>query len=496
MPRPPAKRARRPPQKPAQIPVQKDVAEEVHAGATLMSGALGWSELDTERNASMHLPTALEASRGTAQRTPNRTTGTHEIGSSKQPATASRFASRGQPFASALRRAGEASAKFRKISATPGFDSSMLSSFRPRPRQPSILHLMDDGDDGSDFDSEMFLDGFDPEDASTPLTIHKRNALPVDALPPTPSPRKSTQAHNTSGKKRKLFAVEIPAFPQLTKDAGSAPSPSPDPDPVPEPGREEADNGDSDSDDDSIPLPDPPDIPASSELANTTMAPPVSSSVANSPVKQLSRASKSAERLSSTKSAHQPQISTSALRENLLPARRRRRLQAQRGDGHEFDLDSDVDGEDTGRARTIIAADEDELSYMPAQKSRKTGRDVLKSNKQRANKQMTRKGGSKLGTRGKGVGAKRATEKPLKGTGTTKERLSKPRRGARGKENDVYEAPSSDSDEQDSETTPNPKDRSWRENEELVRQAKKFAEIDKWSMEFEEVTAESSSPFR
>jgi hypothetical protein len=126
------------------------------------------------------------------------------------------------------------------------------------------------------------------------------------------------------------------------------------------------------------------------------------------------------------------------------------------------------------------------------QKSRKAGRTALKSKKQDANKKITRKSDRKAAATGKGP----RTEKPAAPTRLSraaKDRISYSRRDSRGKENEVYkpvESASSDSE------VPEPKDHRWRMNEELLRQARKFAEVDEWTMEFEEVTGESSSPFR
>lgn len=544
MPRPPAKRGRVAPQKAGHAQERtKDSGNgapsvEIHKGEAFASGALNWTDSKQTRDASSSssLKKATNTTTTSFANSSKRAAKNHETprtdrasrennGSSRRrPATASRPGSRGQTLGSAIRR-GDASSKMQRM-ATPGFDSSMLSNFRRRPRQPSILHLMnDDGDDGedgeagsSDLDSEAFLGGFDPDDESTPLNFSKRKPLPpVDALPPTPSPRKKPAAAAlpppalpsrpddslnkpggnaaSSAEKRKLLAVEIPASSRA--DAQN---------------NDDDDDGDGavaadySSDNDSVPLPELPARKTPPEVLSQTMAPPVSSSVVGSPAKGHPQEKesnqppvKSKSKSTSNKTGH---ISTATLREKLLPARRRRRQKRQRPGMDVFDLASDDDDANG-------AADDDELSRFPTRHKRGPSRKALRSNKTRINKRIDRDAGSQHRAHGTAQGKPNGNEKQPSVVITATNQLSRPakdhltysRRSMQGKENnEIYDAPGSspsDTDRDAEDTTPTAQRQPYRRvvSAELVEQTKKFAEVDRWTMEFEDVTSEPSSPF-
>lgn len=425
------------------------------------------------------------------------------------PRTSRLPGARGQQFASAIRRAGEASSKIQKM-GTPGFDSSMLSNFRPRPRQPSILHLMDgddeDEDGSSDLDSEAFLGSFDPEDESTPLNFNRMKAMPLDDLPPSPSPKKravpqspqSTQSPQSSTKKRKLIAIEVPAtqpdeYPTLTSDQIAAADVAAEG----EDHVEETDanvSSDDDDDDDEIPLPEPLDRQRSPEILSQTMVPPMSSSVTSSPVKSREKAQKptaSQDRRISTK---QTRISTATLRDNLLPVRRQRRPQRKRAGMETFDVPSD--DEEEGNAGG--ATDEDEISYLPSKGTRKGPRKALRSNKQGANKKIER--ATRTAKEKKKGPLKPVVEAPSKtrlSSKAGKDQVTYSRRRSQDKENEADDG--EDENEDASDAPDNDGDAGIprrRRGEELVKARLKFAEVDQWEMDFEDISPEQSSPYR
>ena len=472
MPRPPAKRGRVAHQKPAAQPVQPTPSTKRRI-----------DDIDDSNDAQKTTSaknTALDDSRARKHETPrtSRVTG-----------------ARGQQFASAIRRAGDASAKIQKI-GTPGFDSSMLSNFRPRPRQPSILHLMDDDDEenSSDLDSEAFLGSFDPEDESTPLNFNRRKTLPLEDLLPSPSPTKkaieqsqeSNGSPSGSAKRRKLIAVEVPAtqpdeYPTLTSDQIAAADAAAE-DENEEHVQETDAELDLDDDDDEIPLPEPLDRQMSPEILSQTMVPPMSSSVTGSPVKSPKKASQPTPSQACRMSTRQTRISTATLRDNLLPVRRRRRRQRQRAEMEAFDVPSEDEEEaDAGRA-----TDEDELSYLPS-KGKKGTRKALRSNKQGANKKIGRSTRS---------GKEKTTSKSVEATKTRlsrsgKDQVTYSRRRSQDKENDVDEV-DSDVPEDIADTEGTLPVRS----EELLKAKLKFEEVDRWEMDFEDVAVEQGSPYR
>ena len=470
MPRPPAKRGR--------VARQKAAAQPVQPTPLAKRRIEDIDDLSDAQNAKSANSTALHDSRTRKHETPQTSTVT---------------GARGQQFASAIRRAGDASSKIQKI-GTPGFDSSMLSNFRPRPRQPSILHLMDDNDDdeeenSSDLDSEAFLGSFDPEDESTPLNFNRRKTLPVENLPPSPSPMKKaverSQSQEVNGsplsnaKRRKVIAVEVPGtqpdYPTLTSNQIAAADAAAEDENAEHVQETDAERDLDDDDDDEISLPEPLDRQTSPEILSQTMIPPMSSSVAGSPVKSPNKASHSTPSQTPRTSAKQARISTATLRENLLPVRRRRRPQRQRAGMGAFDVPSEEDEGDAGRA-----TDEDELSYLPS-KGRKGSRKALRSNKQGANKKIERTTRS---------AKERTTSKPADATKKTALSRTYSRR-SQDKENDV------DEDATDAPEAVAQTDGSLPiQSEELLKAKLKFKEVDRWQMDFEDVVVEQGSPYR
>ncbi|KAJ4330006.1 hypothetical protein N0V87_010386 [Didymella glomerata] len=361
-----------------------------------------------------------------------------------------------------------------KVGATPAHETSILAltNFKRRPRQHSLLRMVQQTTDVEDNDESGLsntgnfdFDDFLPQDESTPLNKQRTTTEKEGA--------NDSGAHLSSsgsrGRKRKLTpVVQVPrSSPPFDPPSGadveeSLRSPSPGlPDVLPS--REEVIAQTQDD----------------SEILSQTLAPPKSSSPVReatpprtSPqqtrARRRGRAGKQAtynedsaeetetpvKQKRNTKANAQPGISTAQLK-GLLP-RRRNRIRAQ----DEYDLTSSEDV-------TQFDSDQDELS-MPARRARRRpGAGKLASPK--AAKKTAR---SKT--------ASTSTKAANKASRTYSRRISS------DKENDAAE--------EDEETT----DPSVVEvSDKLAAIRKKFAEIDDFELEFATVdTVTSSSPYR
>ncbi|EEP76063.1 predicted protein [Uncinocarpus reesii 1704] len=402
---------------------------------------------------------------------------------------------------------GDASSLLQKMGVgTPAFESSMLSAFRPRPRQHSILQLMAD-DESSDFgDDEDFLGSFEPEDESTPLHLGKRKTISrgevilgggdgsgtcvddVGRIPGSPT-RGDVSLVTASGspvniKKRKIMVLVPPPSNRLARR-----EPSPEMESIPnhEIGVEvveETEHSPSEDDDDLLPPMGRPTREMSPEAWSQTLAPPLSSPTTSpnkSPERPRSHA-KSRKKKGKPDSEAKLLVSTAALQANLLPQRRRRRRRLN-GNG-EFDVFDDNDGSSARSPSPELAPDEDELSYLPIRPGRKASTKKLKENKTALNR---------LPKRGKRPGAKE------KSTDSNERKPSKPSRdGARvtysrqrpaNAEADALSVPEGDVEDAGTEG-------GRFVSEELVRQSAKFAEVDQWSIDFEDVVVEQGSSYR
>ncbi|KAL4781920.1 hypothetical protein BJX76DRAFT_307514 [Aspergillus varians] len=389
------------------------------------------------------------------------------IGSSpgtEQGATGSRPPTRARGYSSTLSIAGRKGDTSSRIPGTPAFESSILSNFRRRPRQASILHMMQDEDGSSDFDDDDFLGGLSPEDESTPLNISRGKSLVL--RPAVYSPGKSPSLPS-SGKssKRKRSAEETEAPRSPLDGASSSPRP-------PTSEMETRQRGIS------VDLPRPPQPPAA---FSETMVPPMSSPVPGlthemstlDSDRLRSRAKRPRNPKAAQPSDSKLHIPTAALQDKLLPRRRQRRVLHQGTSRFEVLSESDED------EPPLAAPDDDELSYLPLQKRSQTRR-------QPASKPMPVS--SKRGKMDSKSDEK--DSKPIKQNGANEI--------SGGKENESTDMSSPlssalDSDELDSEVdleqeTPVKAYLS----EELRVQALKFAEVDKWQMEFEDVITTST----
>jgi hypothetical protein len=383
--------------------------------------------------------------------------------------TGGRPATRPRGYSSTLSFAGRKGDTNSRIPNTPGFESSLLSSFKLRPRQPSILHMMHT--DESDIEDDLLSD-LSPQDESTPLNRPKGKSLSLKQTSPMSSPLSSK-----SSRKRKR-ALEEAQPPELRAGAPS--------EQIEFPSQSTDEVHDSDSSETAC-----PPTPANFEGFSLTMAPPMSSSPSSSKRGMLvSRHAVRAEAACKNASEESPnrpderntethtKLSTAALQEKCLPRRRLQRRQFNcygDSDGSEDDVDE-------------VGSDEDELSLAASRKSRRLRNKGLAKTRPKhvklSSKLLNRK--AVTGKKGK-KGGHSAMKKPA---GITYS--SRPVRDPGDKENqspdDASELSSPPGSDVDPSSTPVGRVISL----ELERQSKKFAEVDKWQMEFEDVSYSGS----
>ncbi|KAL4749360.1 hypothetical protein BDW72DRAFT_178298 [Aspergillus terricola var. indicus] len=374
-------------------------------------------------------------------------------------ATGSRPPTRARGYSSTLSIAGRKGDNSSKVQGTPAFESSILSNFRRRPRQASILHMMQDEDGSSDLDDDDFLGGLSPEDESTPLNISRGKSLALgpamsslDKSPSLPS------IGNSSKRKRSAERTEPQSPLYLASTTPGTPRPKL------ETLQSEA----------SVELHRPAETPVT---FRETMMPPMSSPVPNvtlepstpDAVKLLSRTKKARNSRAVQAKDKKLQLPTAALQDKLLPQRRRRRPRRQSLSRFEVPSDSEDD-------LSSAAADDDELSFLPMQKRSQAPRPQTSTKPLRIDrKNLNFDSHDKDG-------------KVLKRYGTSSHEETNCI-----KENEPMEVSSPlssalDTDEFDSEFgLEQEAPAKTFLSEELRLQALKFAEIDKWQMEFEDV---------
>ncbi|KAL4768926.1 hypothetical protein BDW60DRAFT_196048 [Aspergillus nidulans var. acristatus] len=384
------------------------------------------------------------------------------IGSSpgtEQGVTGSRPHTRARGYSSTLSIAGRKGDNGSRVQGTPAFESSILSNFRRRPRQASILHMMQDEGGSSDLDDDDFLGGLSPEDESTPLNISRGKSLvlgpAVSSLDKSPS---LPSIGNSSKRKRSTKRTEPQSPLYLASITSGTPSPK-------------LATLQSEA---SVELHGPAETPAAS---SETMVPPMSSPVPNI---TLEPSTQEADRLpSGTKKARNARpvpakdkklrLPTAALQDKLLPQRRRRRPRRQ--SLSRFDVLSDSEDD-----LPSAAADDDELSFLPMQKRSQaprlpTSTKPLRTNRANLNSNTHDKDGKVF----------------------KRYEASSHEEANCLKENEPMEVSSPlssalDTDELDSEFDLGQEAPAKTFlSEELRLQALKFAEIDKWQMEFEDV---------
>lgn len=430
-------------------------------------------------------------------------------------------------------------ASHRKLQATPGAESSILAlaKFKRRPRQPSILQIgrQDTAASESDSDSDEMLDGmldgvveeFQPDDESTPFHVSRLQQIVRGTPSHTAAEPPSMQRLSSPGsRKRKITPpeIQVPRSQSPTMHlTSSPPDPLISPDgedpyvlPTASPALLEPDLSDLDLPSKRTRRSPPPNI------WSDTMAPPQSSSSTQSPAKdQTTRPSHTIKpipkpkpnpkrkqpsrnadadhstRSQTTRPKKEPlkPISTATL-QNLLPRRRNR----QRDD---FDLPSNSEHElDT----PAPAEDEDELSFAAPKSRRKTAGVGPKQRPAKATKPpaTTRKTPGRR--KAKAPETQKKTGKDSSGPGRTYSRQ------VSDKENEgkVHEQDDGNNDSQQPDTSSDAElsdeggqvgrkggaavPAEVKATKELKTLAQKFQEVDAWQMEFEEVTASSSSP--
>jgi hypothetical protein len=375
-----------------------------------------------------------------------------------------------------------------------------IANFKRRAREPSILGTAQKAksqqvlyDDNDDDDAEEEEDDFNPDDESTPLNLSKNKTMTA-----------SSASSSLNTRKRKLSVVQVPqSSPTLPSPRAFSPEeaiPSTEQDIFDEPGSE-PDEG---AEPDELPLPSIENRPRTPEIFSETMAPPRSSSSSLPSPQMPSRTRRAPIRgrrnlrdrtppprtqdspISSPPSlTHSPNrpslhpvkskpknagplpstLSTAQL-QALLPRRRRRPVHDT------FSLPTSED--------EASNPDDDELSTMSVRPRSRRG--VLQT--------RTTVPVKKGATKGKQVPK-------------VKESLAKRTYGSRAnptsdKENhgevDIDDSLGPLPDDGENQTSENSQEMEQRIGKELKRAAKKFKEVDKWELEFEEVTASSASP--
>lgn len=398
----------------------------------------------------------------------------------------------------------------------PAMESSVLAiaKFKRRPRQPSILQLVQQQDtraeERSDDDD---LDDFLPDDESTPFLVSKTKPQIQDT--PISSSSSSQQLPTTNlSRKRKLTppVIQVPR-PQSAVDPPTTPTVQ---------GLGISDIHSTPGDEPELPPRHVLPAPSFQSLHSDTLAPPQSSSPspgsphhkrstrkrpATKPLPR-SRASRrnavgqqvaipaldaeqphseapeipSPAQLSRKRNVLAPKTLSTATLQNMLPRRRHRAKHAGT-----FDIPSSGDEVfDT----TGLGEDEDELSHVGIATKRvavkKTPAKIAASKKRVASATVGRKMAQATGKGATRTYARKVSDKE-----------NEPRTTFEGGE----EGDSPGTVEHDDETGDGEARarragsvRTGPSVKELHKLAQKFREVDKWALEFEEITASSSSP--
>ncbi|KAJ5368761.1 uncharacterized protein N7496_008521 [Penicillium cataractarum] len=392
-------------------------------------------------------------------------------GTGSCPGTGSRPPTRSRGYSSTLSFAGRKGDTSSRIPDTPGFENSVLRNFRRRPRQQSILQMMQAEDDTLELDDEDFLGGLSPEDESTPLHLSRGKSLLIRQDDQSQSPSESLPSSGGSRKRKRSDQIQVPQSLSVVitntvvETIEDTPHPTPD---IREP---------------------TPDVPDETprplrfaEILSQTMLPPDSSPMSSIATGPGSPGIIPQRGLAGKRFRDPAHMSTAVLQERLLPRRRQRPRRGRPVD--QFDLPSD---ESDDGMQNAASGDEDELGYLPVRRSRRSGTSKPEPlgnarDKSKLNNQKQRKTRSKSAPAAKSTVVQKST------------RRSRSRRsGDIDKENEQYlSTPSSplssppDSEASESEAEVQPRRIM---SEELRAAAAKFAEVDKWEMEFEDVSA-------
>lgn len=420
-------------------------------------------------------------------------------------ATGSRPPARARGYSSTMSLAGRNGDMSSRIPGTPAFENSILSNFRRRPRQPSILQMMQADDDASDLgDDDDFLGDISPQDESTPLdrTRGKPLILKSPATSPSGSPLPTPSVSRKRG--RDIEELQVPQSPLgVVEDTLSASLAS-----------ERGENQ-------SLASVEIRQSLEPLEVISQMRAPPMSSSPPLSPAEAVSalnikqspyamakRMRRPKTRATGETSESRSHLSTAALQQKLLPRRRQCQRQPQRSDATDIGLVSD----DSESHYPGSGLDDDELSYLPCRKSSQTktnhkakpkpkpltiaqGRSGLAGQE---NQKEGRVDSSRDVNNTDLTARSRLSKRPIPRERVTYSSCSRRKTNMDKENQEVFtSSPLSsplDSDAFDSDSlSPNSQPAKKFIGEELQLQAKKFAEIDQWQMEFEDVTAPPSS---
>lgn len=366
------------------------------------------------------------------------------------------------------------------------------SNFKRRPRQPSLLQLVQAQANPQDELDDDDLDDFHPDDESTPF-LHAKSQL----FPQTSLYSSESSPNQSSSRKRKLSTpvvqVERSQSPETRISSPGILSESPKSD-VQEEDEEDAHKlpfpTDHRGDHSQPSLPIPKSLQTSQSIQwSDTYAPPQSSSpISHEPSKppiRRSRPQRNSPPASSPVSRPLKPLSTATL-QNLLP---RRRVRPATREHDPFDMPSSSDVEiDTSR----LSAEADELS-IPAKPKVRTKKQMKDpSSRTPAVKKINSHGTTSKKDKGKSAWAPKSAKKTP--------RLKKAKTYTRAEpvmstERDENDSASGDDENNLQEhhnpshqlTNPSPA------STELQRLARKFREVDRWELEVEDVTPSSES---
>jgi len=389
----------------------------------------------------------------------------------------------GQPSANSLghpasRRSSQGMES--RVPGTPQFQSSMLgaATFRKRPRQPSLLQMVQAHNNASDSLDEGDLYDFLPDDESTPL---------IKSLSQTNVQSKSSSQQISGSRKRKLATPEVqvptsqpleaPSSPSVISSQSSQPEDIPGEEEYPEP---------------TLPRLRPTQTPQP-QIFDDTLAPPQSSSpphesntkatrvksckaaskakpMQQSLRRQLSPAPSPLSSTSTQVSPVRPAASkplTTANLQNLLP---RRRVRPRPKGDYDIPSSSDIELDSTG-----LGEDEDELSFYATSKMRRK-KSMMPVQKSAA---KAKHQGFKLGTGGK---SKRVSKTYTRKTAVESENENDREDDAIS---DDYGAPTARGRAKTLAIDGKAK-------AEMERLAAKFREVDEFTLDFEDMTGSSS----
>lgn len=368
-----------------------------------------------------------------------------------------------------------------RIGETPQ-PSLLGATFKKRARQPSLLQMLQTQNDPSDDLDDDEVDDFHPDDESTPM---------IKSMLQTNNQHTSSSSRQTSGsRKRKLASPEIQVPASQTPDPPSSPPSLPP--------QEQEDLYDLPAEDEERPEPTLPrqrstQTPQRQIIDSDTLAPPQSSSPEKPKVrKSHTKSAKAAPRpqqsnrkqfspaplpLSSVSTNMSPvkpvslKPLTTATLQNLLP---RRRARPKSKGEYDIPSSSDVELDNTG-----LGEDEDELSFHATTKMRR----------KRPKPAVQKRGG-----KGKEGAGKRMSRTYTKKTVVVSDNENDDDNGEEvdgGEENGI-----------DNENGEGSRGRrrtpalDGKAKTEMRRLADKFREVDEYTLDFEDMTGNSSSQMK